>query len=408
MWVEGENFRFVVYTNALMKFISKGIEELGLPSDCLMTAKQWKKGEKSKVDHLVVDEVQDFQEEEIKEFKEASKYLHLFGDTFQQIYKQWKTTINYEVIEKITELRTKRLVFNYRLPRNIAKVAISTRSWQMHKEDASSSAEEFVKNCRNKGESYPWQKSFDSEGSRRVPNECKAQATTSSAELDFVAKYVEEERKTCTTAVLLPLNAYVKFLYEDFSSRGIDCEVKYSNKSVKMAAYSTSDSKVLVSGGTNYTVADTVVLSGGSGSGATASITAVDAGTGAITGFKVAAEGTGYNSSPLVSITSISGAGASISLPLGDNEQDGVNTIDFDTDNLKLLTYHSSKGLQFESVVMPFMTDRTWPFSSKGSIESIFVAMSRAYRNLMITFTGHRIPWLKYAPEDLLKGYGDL
>ncbi|HAE11548.1 MAG TPA: hypothetical protein DCG39_07890 [Opitutae bacterium] len=343
LWVDGEDFRFVVYTNALMKFILKGVEQLELPVDRLMTAEQWRRGEKPKVDHLLVDEVQDFQEEEIKGFKEASKYLHLFGDTFQQIYKVWKTTINYEVIEKITGLRTKRLVFNYRLPRNIAEVAISTRSWQRHKEDALVNAKEFVKNCMNKGESYPWQKSFDSEGSYLVPDVCTArssdqkrvpQASTSRAELDFVAKYVEEERKTCTTAVLLPLNAYVKFLYEDFSRRGIDCEVKFSNK-----------------------------------------------------------EGEEGNSGEETK---------------GEEDYYGVNTIDFDTDNLKLLTYHSSKGLQFESVVMPFMTDRTWPFSSKSSIESIFVAMSRAYRNLMITFTGHRIPWLKYAPEDLLKEYGDL
>ena len=38
-----------------------------------------------------------------------------------------------------------------------------------------------------------------------------------------------------------------------------------------------------------------------------------------------------------------------------DNIRNSLNTLDFDTPNAKIMTYHSAKGLQFETVFLPYI-----------------------------------------------------
>ena len=58
--------------------------------------------------------------------------------------------------------------------------------------------------------------------------------------------------------------------------------------------------------------------------------------------------------------------------------------LDFTSDNPKLLTYHSSKGLRFEHVFMPECT-------SEGEDERnpLYVAVTRTYRALYIMHSGN-------------------
>ncbi|MBE8590820.1 phage tail protein [Pseudomonas sp. MAFF 301449] len=73
----------------------------------------------------------------------------------------------------------------------------------------------------------------------------------------------------------------------------------------------------VLSGGTGYTTAPTVAITGGGGTGATA--TAIVAG-GAVTGINITSPGTGYTSAPTVAFTGGAGSGATATAELGDGD----------------------------------------------------------------------------------------
>ena len=62
------------------------------------------------------------------------------------------------------------------------------------------------------------------------------------------------------------------------------------------------------------------------------------------------------------------------------------NTLNFATTNPKIMTYHSAKGLQFETVFLPFLED--FVANSPSDRKALYVAMTRTYRNLYILHTG--------------------
>lgn len=61
-----------------------------------------------------------------------------------------------------------------------------------------------------------------------------------------------------------------------------------------------------------------------------------------------------------------------------------VDTLNFNSNNPKLMTYHSAKGLQFETVFLPYVTN----CSSDDDKKSLYVAMTRTYRNLYVMYCG--------------------
>ncbi len=86
---------------------------------------QWKNLMKMpSADYIIVDEIQDFEREEIQEFINAAKQHYLFfGDTAQSIYRQFgKKTLSIEDIAEMTGLTILHLYNNYRLPRPVAKI----------------------------------------------------------------------------------------------------------------------------------------------------------------------------------------------------------------------------------------------------------------------------------------------
>lgn len=73
----------------------------------------------------------------------------------------------------------------------------------------------------------------------------------------------------------------------------------------------------LGAGGTGYTTAPTVAITGGGGTGATA--TAIVSG-GAVTGFSITNAGSGYTSAPTIALTGGGGTGAAASAVLGEGD----------------------------------------------------------------------------------------
>ena len=65
-------------------------------------------------------------------------------------------------------------------------------------------------------------------------------------------------------------------------------------------------------GGTDYLVDDSLVFTGGGGSGAVATVSSVSPGVGAITGINLSNGGSGYTSRPTITVTSVDGREASL------------------------------------------------------------------------------------------------
>lgn len=64
-----------------------------------------------------------------------------------------------------------------------------------------------------------------------------------------------------------------------------------------------------------------------------------------------------------------------------------VNSLDFNTTSPKVITYHSAKGLQFETVFLPDIQPLD-PNHSDSDQRALYVAMTRTYRYLYIMYSG--------------------
>ena len=74
--------------------------------------------------------------------------------------------------------------------------------------------------------------------------------------------------------------------------------------------------------------------------------------------------------------------------------------LDFGSDNPKVMTFHSSKGLQFETVFIPFCdypNHDNW--FQKNYENPFYVAVTRTYKNLYITHSEGLSPFLKEIPS---------
>lgn len=73
------------------------------------------------------------------------------------------------------------------------------------------------------------------------------------------------------------------------------------------------------------------------------------------------------------------------------------DNLEFDTSNLKLMTYHSAKGLQFETVFLPLL--ETSDVEAKR--KALYVAMTRTYKQLYIMYSGNLPNVLANIPAEL-------
>ena len=61
------------------------------------------------------------------------------------------------------------------------------------------------------------------------------------------------------------------------------------------------------------------------------------------------------------------------------------DTLNFGSSNPKIMTYHSAKGLQFETVFLPNLEDYD---DFNDNRKALYVAMTRTYKNLYIMYSG--------------------
>lgn len=289
----GNNYKIVVFTKALCHYMNSGRKELGLINQFVYHW-HWKhRQDCSPADYMIVDEIQDFDEEEIKEFIDATgKHFFFFGDTAQSIYEGLKETMPVEDIGYLFPRGERPKIFglfrNYRLPINVARyvqyVGVDLETFEGSTYKSPETAIPFVLKYQNVKE--------------QIVNICQ---TIRRKDLSDVA-------------ILLPHNDMVKEVGDMLESQGVNFEMRYNDK---------------------------------------------------------------------------------------EDWTNSIDTLDFDSTNPKLMTYHSSKGLQFETVFLPCIEDFV---DDRGSdSKALYVAMTRTYRDLYIMYSGRLPKPLCDIPANLYK-----
>lgn len=84
-----------------------------------------------------------------------------------------------------------------------------------------------------------------------------------------------------------------------------------------------------------------------------------------------------------------------------DNWRNSIENLDFHNDNPKVMTYHSAKGLQFDTVFMPFIEESK--ADGDAQQKAIYVAMTRTMKDLYILYSGYMPSILTSVPQNLYK-----
>lgn len=291
----GNNYKVIVFTKALCNYMNSGKQELGLTND-FYYHQEWKYQRERRgrymvysrdengnmipympsADYIIVDEIQDFSDDEIKEFLNAThKNFFFFGDTAQSIYEGLKTTLPVDRISSIVPLNMKvknwELYRNYRLPLPVARVV----------QPVGVDLPPFIESTyKNKETAIPRFLKYNDE------------ETQIKAIHDIIVK-----NNMTDVAILLPDNDYVKSVYDQLKALGGNYELRYNDRE-------------------NFR-----------------------------------------------------------------NSQDSLN---FGSTNPKVMTYHSAKGLQFETVFLPYIENFSGDESDR---KALYVAMTRTYRNLYVMYS---------------------
>lgn len=287
---QGNNdYLIIVFTKALKQFIEDGIHTIGVDESKVLYHWEWiNRRDKVSAEYIIVDEVQDFDTDELKELQQAAKkHFILFGDSAQQLYKNVPNKgklLTMEEIQVQTGIPMENLVINHRLPKKVARIA----------EKVSLSNDPLVDRCNKEGVNKP----------RLI--EC----SSFEDQLEYIKDVVKAQNYT-DVGILFPTNKDVETAkkYFDKIKWGIEAKVGY-------------------------------------------------------------------------------GAGSM--------------DLDFKTDNPKLMTYHSAKGLQFEAVFIPMCI-----VSDDKDRNPLYVALTRSYRDLFILYSNHLSTFIDKIDRNLFEYHNE-
>lgn len=287
----GDNYEIIVFTKALCRYMNAGRQQLGLHNNFTYYW-QWKnRMGRPHADYVIVDEIQDFDSDEIMEMVDAAdKDFFFFGDTAQSIYEGIKDTVPVNAIQKLLPVKVIPKSFslyrNYRLPLPVAR---------------------FVQYVGV--DLDPFNEKTYKSGEREMPRLVKY--STLDDQLRSIVSIIKNSSLT-DIGILLPHNDEVKAVSDKLRSLGLNVERKYSDR---------------------------------------------------------------------------------------EDYHNNVDSLNFNTSNPKVMTYHSAKGLQFETVFLPMVCDANTPEERKP----LYVAMTRTCRNLYIMYSGSLPTPLDTIPQSLYK-----
>lgn len=119
---EGGNVIMIAYTKSLNRYMQQG-KPSRYGDKHFFYHWQWIDAGKPSADYFIVDEIQDFSKEEVKEFiSAAKKCFFFFGDTAQSIYEGIKHPLTIRELSDMTGVAISYLNSNYRLPKPVAKI----------------------------------------------------------------------------------------------------------------------------------------------------------------------------------------------------------------------------------------------------------------------------------------------
>lgn len=280
---KGVDYQIIVFTKALCNYMNAGRKELGL-TNTFKYHYQWaNKDNCPSSDYIIVDEIQDFDKDEINQFvKSTKKNFFFFGDTAQSIYGGLKNSVSVDNIVRIlpTTVNPKSFALyrNYRLPISVAKVAQCV-GLDLDPFDAGV--------YKSKVKTMPRFLKYES-----LENQLKA------------IKDIIKKRNFTDVAILLPDNKSVVKTHNILNEIGLNHEAKYKDE---------------------------------------------------------------------------------------EDWRNNVETLNFNTTNPKLMTYHSAKGLQFEAVFLPetnLCNYGTVSPKDRSQRKALYVAMTRTYNYLYVLYSG--------------------
>jgi superfamily I DNA/RNA helicase len=79
------SYAIIVYTKSLKQFFTDELSEIGQTDKHVYYFEEWKRSTKPNYKYMFIDECQDFNAEEIADFREHGQYCWFFGDTYQSI-----------------------------------------------------------------------------------------------------------------------------------------------------------------------------------------------------------------------------------------------------------------------------------------------------------------------------------
>lgn len=209
------SYYFILFTKTLKQYMQDGIDSIGLESDRVLYFQEWKNTRSApSADYIIVDEAQDFSEDDLKLFQsKANNALILYGDSAQQIYSFRKSNppISMEDIAYLTKFPDERLIFNHRLTKKIARFAESFLSEE----------DELEQRCRVEGTELPKILYYPSLHSQ----------------FDTIIEIIKN-RQLEDVGILFRTNAEVDYAQRYFREHGLDVEWK-SNETMDLDFTST-------------------------------------------------------------------------------------------------------------------------------------------------------------------------
>lgn len=208
---KGNNYEIIVFTKSLCHYMNAGREQLGLHNHFNYLWEWENRKGKPHADYVIVDEIQDFTSDEIRDLANAAdKHFFFFGDTAQSIYEGLKDTIPVNSIRDCLPFSKKSfksfsLYRNYRLPLPVARFV------QYVGVDLDTFVESTYKSRENE---MPRLIKYDS----------------ADEQLRSIADIINKRALT-DVAILLPQNDQVKYVANKLKSYGLNIEMKYNDKS---------------------------------------------------------------------------------------------------------------------------------------------------------------------------------
>ena len=208
---QGEDVILIAFTKSLTGFMNVG-KPIGPYR--FYYHYQWLRQGRPSADYIIVDEIQDFTQEEIQDFMHAAmKHYMFFGDTAQSIYRQYgKQTLTIEEIAKLTGLNVLRLYNNYRLPRPVAKI---TQDYVGVNVD-------------------PYKERVYQNKEKNLPYIIYKRSVEE--QIESISAIVSNNAGK-SIGILLPSNELALNVSEELRKRNVGCQLKYSADATKDAHY---------------------------------------------------------------------------------------------------------------------------------------------------------------------------